>query len=528
VSFAAQFDYIVIGGGSAGCVVASRLSEDATVSVALIEAGPPDRGRVFELPGLYWLAQKSSFDWDFETEPEPALDRRRAYLPRGRVLGGTSSINTMVYIRGNAYDYDRWAKDGCAGWSYEDVLPYFRRSEDNERGGDRFHGTGGPLRVSDARSVHPLIQAWVAAALEAGHPRNGDFNGAAQDGVGVYQMTQRDGLRASAATAYLRPALARPNLSVLTSTRALRITFRRRRVVGVEVEHLGATRTIGARREVVLSAGAYQSPQLLLLSGIGATEQLEGFGIPVIAESPEVGENLQDHPGCFLSILTTTPDLSDADTPENEALLRRHGHGPLTWTEGGGFLRTGADSAVPDVQFHVAPGMFIDEGLSPAIGPAISFGPYVNRPRSRGRVTLRSALAQAKPRIVHNYLTDEHDRAVLRDGLRLAMEIARQSALGPHLKDVRASVEAGLLPPSDADDDLDRYMRRAAFSFYHPAGTCRMGAVVDSELRVRGVDGLRVADTSIMPNLIGGNTNAPAMMIGEKAADLIRGRRLTP
>ena len=362
----------------------------------------------------------------------------------------------MVYIRGNAYDYDRWAGVGCAGWSYEDVLPYFRRSEDNERGGDRFHGTGGPLRVSDARSVHPLIHAWVAAALEAGHPPNGDFNGAAQDGVGVYQMTQRDGLRASAATAYLRPALARPNLSVLTSTRALRITFRRRRVVGVEVEHLGATRSIGARREVVLSAGAYQSPQLLLLSGIGATEQLEGFGIPVIAESPEVGENLQDHPGCFLSILTTTPDLSDADTPENEALLRRHGHGPLTWTEGGGFLRTRADSAVPDVQFHVAPGMFLDEGLSPAIGPAISFGPYVNRPRSRGRVTLRSALAQAKPRIVHNYLTDGHDRAVLRDGLRLAMEIARQPALGPRLKDVRASVEAGLLPPSDADD-LDRY-----------------------------------------------------------------------
>ena len=521
-----HFDYIVIGAGSAGCAVAARLSGDPNARVALLEAGPADRGRLFEVPGLFGLQQKSATDWDLQTEPEPQLGGRRAYLPRGRVLGGTSSMNTMVYIRGHADDYDGWAQLGCEGWSYEEVLPYFRRAEDNERGEDRFHGVGGPLAVSDGRSVHPLLLAWVTAALEAGHAENHDFNGAVQEGVGPYQMTQRDGLRCSSSAAYLRGPGVGPNLSVLTSAPALRIVLAGERAVGVEVDHLGERRTLWAEREIIVSCGAYLSPQLLMLSGIGPADHLQEIGIPTAVDLPEVGGNLQDHPGCFIGYLTRTPDLSDADTAANETLLRREGHGPLTWNEAGGFLRTDPALEIPDIQFHAAPGMFRDEGLSPAFASAVSFGPYVCRPESRGTVRLRSSMPSAKPRILHNFLDAERDRAVLREGLRTAMEIGRQPALAAHQDSHEASVAAGLVPESDSDEALDRFMRLATFSFYHPCGTCRMGTVVDSELRVRGVDGLRVADTSVMPRLLGGNTNAPAIMIGEKVSDLIRGRQL--
>jgi len=523
VRVVAEYDYVVVGGGSAGCVLAARLSEQPDVSVALLEAGPTDRGRLFELPGLFALAQKTWFDWDFETEPEPALDGRRAYLPRGRVLGGTSSLNTMVYIRGHRDDFDGWAAMGCLGWSYADVLPYFRRSEDNERGESPYHGSGGPLAVSNARSVHPLLEAWVEAAVEAGHPRNDDFNGERQDGVGVYQMTQRDGLRCSCAAAFVRPAGARANLSVLTGALALRIIFDRDRAVAVEFDHRDEIQTIRAAREIILCAGAYQSPQLLMLSGVGPADHLRAFAIEPVLDLPEVGANLQDHPGCFLNYPSRTPDLRDADTPGNEALLRREGHGPLGWSEAGGFIRTRAGLTRPDIQFHVAPGMFRDEGLTPASHHALSFGPYVNAPQSRGLVALRSAIPYAKPRILHNYLAEESDRLTLRQGIRIGMEIARQPALAPHLGAPGEAAASGLMPASDSDAAIDAYIRANAFSFYHPSGTCAMGPVVDAQLRVRGVQGLRVADTSIMPRLVSGNTNAPAIMIAEKASDLIRG-----
>ena len=518
-----RVDYIVVGAGSAGCVLAARLSEDPTTRVALVESGPTDRGRLFELPGLYGLQLKSLFDWDLQSEPEPGLNGRRAYLPRGRVLGGTSSMNTMVYIRGHREDYDGWAARGAHGWGYADVLPYFRRSEDNERGASVFHGSGGPLAVSDARYVHPLIESWVQAAVEAGHPLNADFNGADQEGVGIYQMTQRDGLRASTAAAFLRPARERANLSVYTGAHALRLLWHDTRAAGVEFDHRDDVRVLTAEREVVLCAGAYMSPQLLMLSGVGAPTHLEDVGVSPLVDLPAVGQNLQDHPGCFLSYPSLIPDLREADTAENEAMLRREGAGPLGWTEAGGFLRTDSSLRLPDVQFHVAPGMFKDEGLAAPLDHALSFGPYVNRPESRGRVLLRSALPYAKPRILHNYLTEQRDRVSLREGIRLAMEIARQPPLRGQLKDPRLALEMGLVPESDSDAAIDAFIRASAFSFFHPSGTCAIGAVVDEQLRVFGVDGLRVADASVIPCLIGGNTNAPAIMIAEKAADLIRG-----
>jgi choline dehydrogenase-like flavoprotein len=520
-----EYDYIVIGGGSAGCVVAARLSEDSGVHVALVEAGPRDTNRVFEIPALFGQQQKSSFDWDLATEPEPALGGRRTYLPRGRVLGGTSSMNTMVYTRGNQADYDEWASHGCDGWAYANVLPVFIRSEDNERGPSEYHGIGGPLTVSDGRSVPSVLEHWVAAAQEAGHPNNEDFNGPVQDGMGLYQMTQRDGLRCSSSAAYIAPAQGRDNLEVLTSTQALRILWSGKRAVGVEVDQGGVPTRLMAAGEVVLCAGAYMSPQLLMLSGVGPGDHLREIGIEPIVENPEVGGNLQDHPGCFLSYLTRYSDGNAVDTPDNEARLRRHGDGPLAWTEAGGFARTREDIPSPDLQFHCATGMFADEGLAEEFDHAISFGPYVTKPRSRGRVWLRSALPQAKPRILHNYLSDNEDVRVLREGVRMGMRIAAQPALAEVLQEVRLSRDAGLIPKSDTDGDIDAFMRSTVFSFFHPSGTCAMGSVVDSELRVLGTDGLRVADVSVMPTLIRGNTNAPAIMIGERVAELMAGAR---
>lgn len=500
------FDYVVVGGGSAGCVVASRLSEDSSVSVALIEAGPPDLDQVFQVPGRFAELQKSSFDWDLATEPEPALAGRRAYLPRGRVLGGTSSINTMLYVRGSPADYDEWGAQGCDGWFFQDLLPLFRRSEDNERGADRYHGVGGPLAVGDPASVPALLDCWVVAGLEAGHQPNADFNGPSQEGVGIYQTTQKDGARCSASSAFLAPARGRPNLTVLTSTQAQRIVWSGNRAAAVEVEHLGEVRRVEAKREVIVSGGAYMSPQLLLLSGIGPAEELRAMNIAPVHDNPEVGANLQDHAGCFLTYFSLIGDDSD----------------PGSWAEAGGFARTAAAGREPDIQFHVSPGGFAEEGEAAPAESAISFGPYVTRPASRGRVWLRSALPQAKPRILHNFLAEPGDRETLREGMKMAMEIARQPCLASVLDDMTRSREAGLIPRSNDDDDIDEHMRTKAFSFFHPVGTCAMGRVVDPELRVLGVEGVRVADTSVMPSLIRGNTNAPAIMIGEKLAEIVR------
>jgi len=515
-----SYDYIVIGAGSAGCAVAGRLAEDQSCRVGLIEAGPPSKGRLFEVPGLYPRQLKSLYDWDLHTEPELQLGGRRNYLPRGRVVGGTSAMNSMLYVRGNRADYDGWKVEG---WSYDEVLPFFRLSEDNERGESAFHGVGGPLRVSDARSIHPLLYAWVDAAVEAGHSLNPDFNGAVQEGVGIYQVTQRDGLRCSSARAFLDPVAGQDNLQILDSTLALRLVFEGTHAVGVEVDRGGAVRTIYASEEIIVSAGAYQSPHLLLLSGVGPADDLREAGIAIVADLPEVGRNLQDHCGSLLALPTTTDHLLlGGDTSAAEEELYATGYSPLTWVEGGAFVRSRPELEAPDLQFHATLGLTVDEGLGVTSRAGLSFGPYRGRPASRGWVKLRTPEPYSKPRILHNFLEEESDRVVLRDGLRLALEIAEQPALRQHLVGLDAARSEGLIPRSDGDADLDEFIERTAFAFYHPCGTCAIGTVTDPTLRVHGVEGLRVADASVIPNEITGNTNAPSIMIGERAADMIR------
>jgi choline dehydrogenase len=518
-----SYDVVVVGSGSAGCALAGRLSEDPDIKVAVIEAGPPATGRLFEIPALFSQQLKTSYDWDFESEPEPELGGRRAYLPRGRAVGGTSSMNTMLYVRGHRFDYDHWASLGNTGWGYADVLPFFKNSEDNTRGADAFHSVGGPLRVSDPVSLHPLLDAWIDAAQQAGHPRNTDFNGVEQDGVGSFQLTQRDGLRCSSAVAFLNPVLERPNLSLLTSTLALRIVFEGGRAVGLQVDHLGEVRTIRVERELVLSAGAYNSPHLLLQSGIGPADELSAGGINPLHDLPDVGRNLQDHAGCFLSFFSSVTPIVGPDTSAEEALLRTKGIGPMAWAEVGGFLRSSDQTPAPDIQLHAALGIVRDQGLAAPREPGMSFGPYVARPESRGSVRLRHPNPYAKPRIFHNYLDAEDDRVRLRAGMRMCMDIAHQPALTSVLdNDLAGAAAAGLAPQSRSDRDIDEFIRTQAFSFYHPSASCMMGKVVDHELRVLGLDNVRVADTSIMPTLITGNTNAAAIMIGERAAAFIR------
>jgi choline dehydrogenase-like flavoprotein len=523
VTPAESYDYVVVGAGSAGCAAAARLSEDPAVSVAVVEAGPPANGRLFEIPRLFGLQLKTTFDWDLQTEPEARLGGRRNYLPRGRVIGGTSSMNTQLYVRGNRADYDGWRDElGLDGWGYEDVLAVFKRQEDNERGADEFHGTGGPLRVSDARSVDPLLSAWVEAALEAGHSQTDDFNGPVQEGVGVYQLTQRDGLRWSSAKAFLEPAAERPNLTVLPLTQALGIRWDSGRAVALEVDHGSELRSIGIERELVICGGAYLSPQLLLLSGVGPADELRSAGIEPVLDLPEVGRNLRDHPGCFVSLPALNGHAPGPDTAAAEEELRRTGYGSMTWAEAGGFLKTAPELGLPDVQFHAALGLVQEEGLSAGLDHGLGFGPYVCRPVATGSVQLRSAIPYAKPRIRHNYLSEPADRDCLRSGLRMAMRIARQPALRACAESLDEAARQGLAPASDTDEAIDEFLRGNAFSFYHPSGSCSMGKVVDSRLRVLGLANVRVADASVMPTELTGNLNAPAIMIGERAADFIR------
>jgi choline dehydrogenase-like flavoprotein len=517
VSEPGVFDYVIVGAGSAGCVLAARLSEDPDVRVALLEAGAQDTQPEIRIPAAFPALFKSSWDWDLLGEPEPGLDNRRLYLPRGRMLGGCSSINAMIYVRGNRADYDGWASAGCDGWSYDDVLPYFKRSEDNERGEDPYHGVGGPVRVSDSRSMHPLVDTMLQAARQAGHEHNPDFNGARQEGVGRFQLTQRDGLRWSTADAFLRPAEGRANLQVIPRAMATRIVFDGRRAVGVEVVRDGGAQVLNAHREVILSAGAYQSPVLLMLSGIGPEDQLAPLGIE-IREALPVGDGLQDHCMAQVNYLTDEQSLFMVATPENFALLESEGRGPLTSNipEAAGFFRTRPGLEAPDMEFHFAPSMFFDEGLTAPHDHGYCFGPVVVNPTSRGRVMLRAPLPDSKPRILCNFLTTEEDRQSMIAGMRMALEIAEQ----PPLKAVERAPFS--VPESGSDDDLLAFARRVGQSVYHPTSTCAMGAVVDSELRVFGFDGLRVVDASVMPQITRANTNAPTIMIAERGADLIR------
>ena len=512
-----MYDYVIVGAGSAGCVLAARLSEDPDVRVALLEAGGPDTADEIHIPVAFGQLFRGRHDWDLWTEREPGVDDRHMYLPRGKVLGGSSSMNAMIYIRGNRRDYDDWAANGAEGWGFDDVLPYFKRSEDNGRGEDAFHAVGGPLAVTESRSMHPLATAFVEAAKQAGHEENPDFNGARQEGVGRYQLTQRNGMRCSAAVAYLHPAMERPNLTVMTGATALRVLFDGDRASGVEVERGGQVDSLRAEREVIVSAGAYLSPQLLMLSGIGPADQLPLAQIDVRQDLP-VGQGLQDHIMVLLNRRTDVESLMTALTPENVELLQSEGRGPLTSNigEAGGFLRTRAGLDAPDVQFHAGPVLFYDEGLGAPIDHGFAWGPCVVKPTSRGAVMLRSGMPDTKPRIVHNYLQTEEDRQSLLAGVRIALEIGRQPAYQAVTRDTF------LEPESDSDEDLWRFIRRTAMTLYHPTSTCAIGSVVDARLRVLGVEGLRVVDASVMPSVTRGNTNAPTIMIAERATDLIR------
>jgi choline dehydrogenase-like flavoprotein len=512
-----MYDYVIVGAGSAGCVLAARLSEDPGVSVCLVEAGPSDTSPNIHVPAAFGKLFRTGMDWDYDTHDEPRLGRRRVYLPRGNVVGGTSSINTMIYIRGNRADYDGWNQPG---WSYRELLPYFLRSEDNERGASEYHGAGGPLSVSDGRSRNPMSKAFVAAAVQAGHPYNDDFNGASQDGFGAFQLTQKDGMRASAATAFLHPALDRPNLTVEANLQVHQVVIEGGRARGVRGFRLEEEIVLRAEREVIVAGGAYNSPQLLMLSGVGPAWQLEALGIPVVADLPEVGQNLQDHLLVPLIYAHDEPiSLLVAGEPRYQQQFADSRSGPLTSNgpEAGGFARTDAGLAAPNVEFLAAPVMFADNGLGTPTAHALSYGPSMLAARSRGSVQLASDDPTAKPKIIHNYLSEPEDLAEAVEGVRLGLAIARQTALGAYTANPYRP------PASDSDDDLRDYIRDFAHSIYHPAATCAMGPVVDPELRVHGVAGLRVVDASVMPTLVRGNPNAPTIAIAEKAADLVRG-----
>ncbi|GAB3885245.1 GMC family oxidoreductase N-terminal domain-containing protein [Kibdelosporangium lantanae] len=516
-----MYDYVIVGAGSAGCVLAARLSEDPDVTVCVIEAGPADTSQNIHVPVGSPQLFRSDVDWDYDTHLEPYCDGRRMYLPRGRVLGGSSSLNGMVYIRGSREHYDAWAQPG---WGFDDLLPYFKRAEDNERGASAYHGVGGPLAVSDGRSNNPMARAFVDAAIEAGYSANDDFNNGDPDGFGFYQVTQRDGRRCSSSVAYLHPAMARPNLTVRTNVHVHRVIVENGRAVGVAGSRLDELVEIRAEREVILAAGAYNSPQLLLLSGIGPADEIGVLGIPVVLDQPEVGRNLQDHTHDFLAYGHSQPvSLLTAAEPLNIKQYTEHGTGPLSSNipEAGGFAYSRADLSAPDLQFHVAPVMFVDGGLAAPRGHGITFGADVLVARSRGSVTLSSAEPTAKPRIRHNYFAEESDLDAAVAGLRISLEIAAQPAL-------KQFTENAIEPPeSDSDADLRAHVRRYSETAYHPAGSCSMGTVVDADLRVNGIDALRVVDASVMPTVFG-NPNAPIIAIAEKAADLIRGKAPLP
>lgn len=527
-----DFDYVIVGGGSAGCVLAARLSEDPAVRVALVEAGDDNARVLNRVPtgAAVHIVNRNRCNWAFETVPQAGLNGRRGYQPRGRGLGGSSTINAMIYLRGQPQDYDGWAADGAPGWGWADVLPVFKSLEHNERGADAFHGTGGPLNVMDLRSPNPFGARFIEAAQQAGIAANPDFNGVTQEGAGPYQVTQKNGERWSAARAFLDPARGRQNLAVFTNAQARRVVFEGTRAIGVEAERQGQPLMLRAAREVILAAGALQSPQLLMASGVGPGAHLQGLGIPVLADLP-VGDNLQDHLDIIINRRADSDELlgltlgGGAVLAKGALQWRRSRDGVLTsnFAEAGAFVRTRPELDRPDLQLHFVVGMVDNHNRTWHWGYGMSCHSCFLRPHSRGTVRLASPDTRDAPLIDPRFLADERDVQVLVDGFKLVRRIFAQPAFAA----VRGADRSRELhfATVETDDEIRAAVRAHADTIYHPVGTCRMGsdarAVVDSQLRVRGLSGLRVADCSVMPTLVSGNTNAPAMMIGERAARMI-------
>ena len=523
------FDYVIVGAGSAGCVLAHRLSENPGVSVALLEAGGRDNNPWIHVPaGYYRTMLDPSVTWQFGSGPEPHLNNRIINWPRGRVLGGTSAINGLLYVRGQAQDFDTWRQLGNAGWSYEDVLPFFKRAEDQERGDDDFHGSGGPLGVSDVRMTNPFCEAYIKASVAAGIPQTTDFNGADQEGAGYYQLTTKDGRRCSTAVGYLKPAMNRGNLTVITDANVEKILLDNKRASGVAFRHDGVKSDVKARREVILAAGAIGSPQILQVSGIGPAEVLREAGVSVEHDLAGVGENLQDHLQVrFVYEMTLKDSLNVVWHSRLQQLSTGLGYmfsrrGILTIGAGvaGVFAKSRPDLEAPDMQIHFMPLSSVGPGQGLHDFPGVTASVCQLRPDSRGTLKIVSSDPSDKPGIVSNYLAQESDRAVLLEGLKLLRRISGQPEFSRYI--VRE-----YLPGTDveSDDDLMAYAREVATTIFHPCGTCKMGsdamAVVDERLRVHGIADLRVVDASIMPTMTSGNTNAPTIMIGEKAADMI-------
>ena len=520
-------DYVIVGAGSAGCVLANRLSEDPSTRVLLLEAGGRDRSLNIQIPAAFPKQFHTKLDWDYATVPEPHVDGRSLYIPRGKSLGGSSSMNAMLYVRGSPLDYDAWEAQGAPGWDFRSVLPYFLRSEDNVRGASQYHGSGGPLRVSEQRSPRPMNRRFLAACAAAGVRPIADYNGPEQDGASPFQVTQRNGRRFSAADAFLRPALKRPNLTLAARATVVGVEFEHDRAIGVRVRRgRRGEEVVRAAREVLLCGGAINSPQLLLLSGIGAADELRAAGVAPRHE-PGVGRNLQDHP--FVTLIwevTDTRTLYGAEKPRAlaEWLLRRSGPLSSTVAEVVAFVRTRGGLPAADIQFHMGAAYYEDHGAESYGGHCMVIAPVLVSPRARGQVWLRSAEPEAKPAIITNSLSAPQDVDSMVAGMRLAREIAAQAPLQEIvLKELKPG--AGRVER----DELEADLRRRLMLIYHPVGTARMSdtepdAVVDSQLRVHGLQALRVVDASIMPLITRGNTNAPTMMIAERGADLIRAR----
>ena len=525
-----EFDFVIVGAGSAGCVLANRLSADGKYKVAVLEAGGKDTYPWIHIPvGYFKTMGNPKTDWSYETEPDPGLNGRSLKWPRGKVLGGSSSINGLLYVRGQAADYDHWRQLGNSGWGWDDVLPLFKRAESYDGGDDEIRGRDGPLTVSDSAVSREVVDRYLEAAVNIGYPRNHDYNGASQEGVGHFQLTMRNGRRCSSAVAYLKPAKSRANLSILTKCAAEKLVFDGKRVTGIEVTHNGQRKTIQARREVILSAGAIGSPQLLMVSGVGAPDELAQHGIEAIAALPGVGKNLQDHLQARPVYKTT---LSTINTEINslfkQGLIAIHyaatRRGPMTMAAslGTAFLKTRPDMDQPDIQFHVQPFSASQKISKPHDFNAFTASVLQMRPESTGHIELASSEMRDYPKIHPNYLATKTDQDTIVEGIRIARRIARAEPVASVI------TEEYTPGPSLSDDDYDgilNWARDNSTTIYHPTGTCKMGsdtmAVVDERLRVRGVEGLRVADCSIMPVIVSGNTNAPAMMIGEKCSDMV-------